>query len=91
MNSAGATAAADSAPRVGGDKNRVAQELGANLELGELEQLTITNDNESSYDVRTRNASCTNKLQHCMYFSFRIDYGAEGGVPQDVERQVHAA
>ncbi len=35
----------------GGDKGRVAQELGANLELGELEQLTITNDNESSYDV----------------------------------------
>ena len=29
------------------------QSLGgpANLELGELEQLTITNDNESSYDV----------------------------------------
>ena len=27
--------------------------VGANLELGELEQLTITNDNESSsYDVR---------------------------------------
>ena len=24
-----------------------------NLELGELEQLTITNDNESSYDVST--------------------------------------
>ena len=23
----------------------------SNLELGELEQLTITNDNESSYDV----------------------------------------
>ncbi len=29
------------------------QQLGGpgNLELGELEQLTITNDNESSYDV----------------------------------------
>ena len=26
-------------------------QLGGNLELGELEQLTITNDNESSYDV----------------------------------------
>jgi hypothetical protein len=27
------------------------QDLGGNLELGELGQLTITNDNESSYDV----------------------------------------
>ena len=26
-------------------------QLGANLELGELGQLTITNDNESAYDV----------------------------------------
>ena len=31
----------------GGDKD-----LTGNLELGELGQLTITNDNESSYDVR---------------------------------------
>lgn len=27
------------------------EEFGVNLELGELEQLTITNDNETTYDV----------------------------------------
>ena len=32
----------------GGDKD-----LTGNLELGELGQLTITNDNESAYDVST--------------------------------------
>lgn len=31
-----------------------AKEPADNLELGELEQLTITNDNESSYDVRKK-------------------------------------
>ncbi len=33
------------------DKSDKSGDLGNNLELGELEQLTITNDNESSYDV----------------------------------------
>ncbi len=28
--------------------------IGSNLELGELSQLTITNDNESTYDVRSK-------------------------------------
>ena len=31
--------------------NKEAAAAADNLELGELEQLTITNDNESSYDV----------------------------------------
>ena len=40
--------------RVGGHPSPSDREpVGGNLELGELEQLTITNDNESSsYDVR---------------------------------------
>lgn len=33
--------------------DRDQQDLGGNLELGELGQLTITNDNESSYDITT--------------------------------------
>ncbi len=53
-----AAPAASAADSGGGDKGKVAQELGANLELGELEQLTITNDNESSYDV-SLDADCS--------------------------------
>lgn len=36
----------------GSTANNLENKESNNLELGELEQLTITNDNESSYDVR---------------------------------------
>ena len=44
--------------------------VGANLELGELEQLTITNDNESSsYDVSCR-ISCRKSCRKSDRFTF---------------------
>ena len=53
MTSAGAsTAAAPAAGAAGKEGGKERQkDLGANLELGELEDLTTNNDNETSYDV----------------------------------------
>ena len=48
----------------GGDKD-----LTGNLELGELGQLTITNDNESSYDVII---SCLKQLMHFLTLRFHL-------------------
>ena len=38
-------------PSAGSNSSGSEKDLTGNLELGELGQLTITNDNESSYDV----------------------------------------
>ena len=52
------------------------QSLGGsgNLELGELEQLTITNDNESSYDVSAVTGSYSYILPPFIHYSHNSKY-----------------
>lgn len=65
-------------------------ELGGNLELGELEQLTIANENETSYDVRlTRTKQQLNRVH--LKSSFITDNGTKRVLPQDLECQVHSS
>ena len=59
-----------------------------NLELGELEQLTINNDNDLNYDQVSHTATCWINFYNVPLSS--LD-DVKGGFSQDLGGKVHAA
>jgi len=76
--------------RVGVHQTGVDREpVGTNLELGELEQLTINNDNESSsYEVK--HFTFFAQTQETIIITSLLDHCSKRGVSQNVERQIYS-
>ena len=67
---------------------------GGNLELGELGQLTITNDNESAYDVSLTERIARSRMitQKCNYQNLCLHTDNDALTDsQNLECQVHPA
>ena len=61
----------------------------SNLELGELEQLTITNDNDLNYDQV--NAGLTHGVDNYNeYLTRNCSDVIKGGISQDLVSQIHS-
>ena len=64
------------------------KDLTGNLELGELGQLTITNDNESSFDVCDAFGLFRDD-DNPAFFVLSANQRSQGSIPEDVERQIY--